>query len=180
MPVLVEIKSTMRSYAWENRFMANGTSTSHARLPIAEILDSPDRREAYLVEMATWARDRQGGPAPELGPVTITGNTEPTPTRQHVTRALLDETNWLAERLTSASVAGRAAAHLLVFTGLGQETTVLSEVHTKLRQRLLRRGIVIDEFHQTSVSTNAHNRSYPSGLPPWPCYAMRAFIPHHD
>jgi hypothetical protein len=177
--------------------MANGTSTSHARLTIAEILESPGRHEAYLAEVAAWAHDRIGGPAPEPGrpaapcpcvpaaihrnTITITGNTEPAPTRWQVTGALLDEAGWLAERLTAARAAERAwIAHMLVFTGLGRETAVLSEVRSELRPRLLRQGIVIGEFHRASLSAGARNRNCTAGLSPWPCFALRAFNPQRD
>jgi hypothetical protein len=138
--------------------MANGTSTSHVRPTIAEILESPGRHEAYLAEVAAWARDRIGGPEPEPGrpgathrdrnAITIAGNTELAPTRRQVTDALLDEAGWLADRLTAARAGERTwGAHLLVFTGLGQETAVLPEVCSELRPRLLPQGIVIGEFH---------------------------------
>jgi hypothetical protein len=160
--------------------MANGTSTSHARLTFAEVLESPARHEAYLAEVAAWASDRVGGLAPELGLMTITGNTELSPTRQQVTRALLDEADWLAERLAAARAAERTwIAHMLVFSGLGQETAVLSEVHSELNPRLLHEDIVIEEFHQVSTSTNVRNRNYPAGPSPWPCFAMRALLSQH-
>lgn len=156
--------------------MANGTSTSHARPTITEILASPGRHEAYLAEVAAWAHDRIGGST-----ITITGNTEPAPARRQVTDALLDEADWLAERLTAAGVAERTSiAHLLVFTGLGQETAVLSEVRSELYPRLLHQGIVIEEFHRARMSTSVRNRNYAAGLSPWPCFAMRVFIPQHD
>jgi hypothetical protein len=136
--------------------MANGTSTSHVRPTIAEILESPGRHEAYLAEVAAWAHDRIGSPEPDPGrpaaihgnAITIAGNTELAPTRRQVTDALLDEAGWLAERLTAARATERTwGAHLLVYTGLGQETAVLSEVCAELRPRLLPQGIVIGEFH---------------------------------
>lgn len=174
--------------------MANGTSTSHARLTITEILESPGRHEAYLAEVAAWAHDQIGGPVPELGrpgapwpyvptaihrnTITITANTQPAPTRQQVTDALLDEADWLAKRLTAASAAERTwIAHMLVFTGLGRETGVLSELRSELRPRLLGQGIVIGEFHQASMSTIVRNRNHEAGPCPWPCFAMRVFIP---
>ena len=171
--------------------MANGTSTSHARLTIAEILESPDRYEAHLAEVAAWAHDRIGDPAPALGrpgtlcacvpatihrdTITIAGNTDPAPTRRQVTGALVDEADWLVERLTAARAAERPPmAHMRVFTGLDQETSVLSEVRSELRPRLLRQGIVIGEFHRASVTASARNRNYAADLPPWPCFAMAA------
>jgi hypothetical protein len=147
--------------------MANGTSTSHARLTIAEILVSPDRHEAYLAEVAAWAHDQCVPAAIHRNTITITGNTEPAPTRRQVTDALLDEADWLAERLTAARTEERAwIAHMLMFTGLGQETAVLSKVCSELRPRLLRQGIDI--------------RNYSAGLSPWPCFALHAFIPQLD
>jgi hypothetical protein len=148
--------------------MANGTSTSHARLTIAEILESPGRHEAYLAATAAWAHDWIGGAAIHRGTITITGNTESSPTRRQVTDALLDEAGWLAERLTGAAAAERTRiAHVLVFTGLGQETAVLSEIRSELRPRLLHQGIVIEDFP-------------PAGPSPWPCFALRAVSPQHD
>lgn len=163
--------------------MANGTSTSHGRLSIAEILESPGRHEAYLAEVAAWAHDRMGSPAPELGQnmITITGNTDPTPTRRQVAGALLDEADWLAERMTAASAAERTwIAHVLVFTGLGQETAVLSEVRSELRPRLLRQGISTGVFHGAGPSTGVRSRNHAPGPAPWPCFALRVFVRRHD
>ena len=174
--------------------MANGTYTSHARLTIVEILESPGQHEAYLAEVAAWAHDQIGNPAPEPGrpgtlcpsgpaaihrdTITIAGNTEPAPTRRQVTDALLDEADWLAERLTAARAAERTQiAHMLVFTGLDQETAVLSEVRSELSPTLLRQGIVIGEFHRASMTTSAGNRNYAAGLSPWPCFAMASAPP---
>ena len=157
--------------------MANGTSTSHARPTVAEILESPDRHEAYLTEVAAWAHDWAGGP----GTVTITGNSEAAPARRQVANALLDEAGWLAERLTAARAADRSRiGHVLVFTGLGRETAVLAEVRAELHQELLRQGIVIGESQQAGENAGAGNQSYPAGPSPWPCFTLRASVPRHD
>jgi hypothetical protein len=164
--------------------MANGTSTSHARPTLAEILEPPGRPEAYLAEVAAWAHDRIGAPGAEPGrpgAITITGNTESAPARRQVTDALLDEAGWLAERLTAARAADRTwIAHLLVFTGLGRETAVLSEVGSELRPGLLHQGIVIEEFHRARISASVRDRNYSARLSPWPCFALSALIPRHD
>jgi hypothetical protein len=141
--------------------MANGTSTSHVRPTVAEVLESPDRHEAYLAEMAAWAHGWAGGP----DTVTITGNARPAPTRRQVADALLDEAGWLAERLTAARAAEPTpVAHLLVFTGLGTEPATLSEVRAELCQGLLRQGIVVGDLQQ----------NYPAGPSPWPGFILRA------
>jgi hypothetical protein len=178
--------------------MANGTSTSHVRLAIAEILqESPGRHEAYLAETAAWALERMGGSVPELGrpgalcrcvpaaihrtTITITGNTEQAPTRRQVAGALRDEADWLAQRLPVVRAPGQTCTtHVLAFTGFGQEMAVLSDVRSELRPELLREGIVLGEFHPASMSTSVGDGNHAAGPPPWPCFAMRVFIPQHD
>jgi Domain of unknown function (DUF6875) len=155
--------------------MANGTTTSHGRLTIAEILESPDRHEPYLAEVAAWAHA-----AIHLNTMTITGNTDLAPTRRQVTGALLHEADWLAERLAAARAGERTSiAHLLVFTGLGRESAALGEAQSELHPGLLRQGI-IGEFHPASLSSGARRRNDRAGLSPWPLFALRAFIPQHD
>jgi hypothetical protein len=174
--------------------MVNKGSLSPSRLTIAEILGGPTGHEAWLAEVAEWVRDRIGGPAPELdrpgalcpyvpaaihrNTITITGHTELAPDRQQVADVLLDEAGWFAERLAAARAAERTwIAHMLVFTGLGQEAIVLSELRSELRPRLLRQGIILGEFHQASADTSVRNRNYEVGQCPWPCFGMRAYIP---
>lgn len=91
---------------------------------------------------------------------------------------LLDEAGWLAEQLGRTPAGERKwVAHLLVFTRIGAEPDVLTEIRTDLRARLLKQGITIGEFYPDSRDTSIRNQHHSVGRAPWPCFALRAYMP---
>ncbi|WP_063061507.1 DUF6875 domain-containing protein [Nocardia sienata] len=144
------------------------------------------------MDTARWARSVIGGPSPALGragalcpyvPAAISRDTltvvESTDTARPVMiDTLLDEAGWLAEQLGRTPAGERIwVAHLLVFTRIGANPDVLTEIRTDLRGRLLRQGITIGEFYRDSRDTSIRNPRHSVGRAPWPCFALRAYMP---
>lgn len=144
------------------------------------------------METAHWVQSVIGGQAPALGragalcpyvPAAISRDTltvaESTDTaRPDMIDTLLDEAGWLAEQLGRTPAGERIwVAHLLVFPRIGAQPQVLTEIRTELRARLLSQGITIGEFYRDSPDTSIRNPRHSVGRAPWPCFALRAYMP---
>lgn len=170
---------------------------SRSRHTVAEILAAPDNYEPWAVDTALWVRDQVSRPAPKLGrpgalcpyvptavernTLTIVASDQPPQPRQALADVLLDEAGWLAEELGRTPVGRRVwVAHIVVFTQLGSAADVLAEVRAHVRPRLLRAGINVGEFFHDSPDTSVRNRHHLVGRSPWPCFALRVFMPQDE